>query len=396
MYKLYGNGINDDAPAIQEMLDSGTAAVQLPPPVKEYCIGSTLKLHSNQSLCFAPTARIRLLPQSSCFMLTNAEPAAENLTVCGGIWDYDNVNQKGNPFQLGMAEGEIRHDNGDPDTVVVYQEFYRGSIMRFCGVEKLTVRDLTLRNPTTYSLEMACTRYFTVENIRFEQTQGNPTLENMDGIHVDGHCRFGLIRNVQGTCYDDMVAINADDGYDGPIEDIEIDGVFGEHSLRGVRLLSIKSPVSRITISNVFGTFYQNCVGLTYYYPRSGRRGSMSHIVLNNIFGENAERKPEYRKSPGYVFSYIWVDSDLDIDHLSVSNLYRTEHLGDIETIRILPETRIDTLSLSNVQFRNKTGKATALFQNDGSIGNLYMYDVDAGPDEVLINRGTISKLVER
>ena len=230
----------------------------------------------------------------------------------------------------------------------------------------------------------------------FEQTQGNPTLENMDGIHVDGHCRFGLIRNVQGTCYDDIVALNANDGYDGPIEDIEIDGVFGEHSLRGVRLLSTKSPVSRITVSNVFGTFYQNCISLTYYNPRTGIRGRMSHIVLENIFGENAERKPEYRKKPEYEFSYVWVDSDLDIDHLSISGLYRTEHLGDIETVRILPGTRIDTLSLSNVQFRNETGKPAALLRNDGSIGKLYLYDVDAGEDEVLVNEGTIGKVEER
>ena len=34
----------------------------------------------------------------------------------------------------------------------------------------------------------------------------------------------------------------ADDGFDGPIQDIQIDGVFGCHSLRGVRLLSTKSP----------------------------------------------------------------------------------------------------------------------------------------------------------
>ena len=34
MYKLYGDGIHDDAPAIQEMLDSGISAVILPVPEK--------------------------------------------------------------------------------------------------------------------------------------------------------------------------------------------------------------------------------------------------------------------------------------------------------------------------------------------------------------------------
>ncbi len=58
--------------------------------------------------------------------------------------------------------------------------------------------------------------------------------------------------------------------------------------------------------------------------------------------------------------------------------------------------TRIDPLSLSNMQFRNETGKPAALLRNDGSIGKLYLYDVDAGKDEVLVNGGTIGKVEER
>ena len=50
MYNLYGDGIHDDAPAIQEMLDSGVSAVVLPAPKKNYAIGSTLVIHSGQSL----------------------------------------------------------------------------------------------------------------------------------------------------------------------------------------------------------------------------------------------------------------------------------------------------------------------------------------------------------
>lgn len=34
MYTLYGDGIYDDAPAIQEMLDSGISSVVLPVPQK--------------------------------------------------------------------------------------------------------------------------------------------------------------------------------------------------------------------------------------------------------------------------------------------------------------------------------------------------------------------------
>ena len=49
-YKLYGDGIHDDTPAIQEMLDSGAVLIELPPPAKNYLISKTLKIHSNQEL----------------------------------------------------------------------------------------------------------------------------------------------------------------------------------------------------------------------------------------------------------------------------------------------------------------------------------------------------------
>lgn len=394
MRELYGDGIHDDAPAIQERLDSGISAVILPPPKTCYCIGTTLKIHSNQSFVLPETAVIKLLPGSSCFMMTNAEENAHDISVSGGIWDYNNLNQAPNPIKLNKSFS-VSHNDRNPDTIVKYEELYRGSIMRFCGVTRFSIHDLTFKDPVTYCLEMACMKYFTVENIRFDQNLGNPTPENMDGIHVDGGCKFGSIRNVQGTCYDDIVALNADDGHDGPIEDIVIDGVYGEHSLRGVRLLSTKSLVARISISNVFGTFYQNCIGLTYFYPRSGRRGVMSHISIQNIFGENAERKPIYQKQANYEFSYIWMDGDLDIDYVSIQNLYRKEKLGAIETIKVCKNCHIKSLALTNIVHQNETGTPCPAITNEGTIDKLTMRNIDSCTDTLLNNNGVIRELVE-
>ena len=50
---------------------------------------------------------------------------------------------------------------------------------------------------------------------------------NMDGVHLDGWCHHGKISNLRGTCFDDMVALNANDGQcaqeEGDITDIDID-----------------------------------------------------------------------------------------------------------------------------------------------------------------------------
>lgn len=306
-HTLYGDGVHDDAPAIQAMLDSGTCVVALPPPEAHYCIGSTLVIHSGQTLTLHPTARIQLMPGSDCLMLRNAREDApdHDISVLGGIWDYNNLHQTSNPFLDGSLNHLPSHRDGNPDTILRYHEEYMGVCMRFWGVTRLNVRNMTFKDPITYCLQIGDATYFTVENIQFDMNHGNPHPINMDGVHLDGGCRFGSIRNVKGTCYDDIVALNADDSHDGPIEDIEIDGIFGEHSLRGVRLQSTKSPVRRISIANIFGTFYQNCLGLTYFYKRSGGRGEFDHITVRNVYGGNAPRLPLYHKPPAYEFSFI-------------------------------------------------------------------------------------------
>ena len=70
-YKLYADGVNDDYPAIQQMLDSGLCEVYLPATKNCYRISKTLKIHSGQTLKMSPTPVLMLLPNSNCAMLEN-------------------------------------------------------------------------------------------------------------------------------------------------------------------------------------------------------------------------------------------------------------------------------------------------------------------------------------
>ena len=400
MYILYGDGVHDDAPAIQEMLDSGLSEIALPAPKARYAIGATLKVYSGQTLRLPETAEIRLLPGSSCHMLTNAQRPAHDIVITGGIWNYDNINQAPNPILTRRDEtNNHSHMSANPDYVATYETIGDlGVCLSFDHITRFSIHDLTVKNPVTFSMRLAYVTHFTVENIRFDMNLGNPTAENMDGIHVDGGCRFGYIHNIQGTCYDDIVALNADDCYDGPLSDIVVDGVFGADSLRGVRLLSTNSEMKNITVQNVYGTFYQNCIGLTYFFPRiEGRRGKMRHITLRNIHGRNAPRRPEYRKGDNsyYFFSFVWVDGDIDVDSLVIDGLYRDEEIAHVETLKVCKGARIHTLSLSNVLQQNKTDAPETFFLNEGEIDRLYMYNVDVGEDLLLDNKGTIKKISE-
>ncbi len=395
-YTLFGDGINDDTLAIQELLDSKMSVVELPVPKVNYSISKTLIIHSNQTLKLGATTVIKLLPNSSCIMITNEENA-HDVVISGGIWDYNNTYQAPNPLKTGeWYNGKnLTHGDGNPQTIIEYNDSYLGVPMRFLGVQRFTLSDLTVKNPVTFCVQIANAKYFTIENIRFDQNFGNPTPENMDGIHLDGGCKYGMIKNIQGTCYDDVIALNANDFHDGPIEDIVIDGVYANDSLRGVRLLSTKSPVRNISISNVFGTFYQNCIGITYFYKRSGVRGIMSNISIKNIFAENAPRIPEYNKSGPYTFSLVWIDGDLDIDSVSIDNLHRNEKVAEIETIKVCKNANIKNLSVSNSSHQNNTGKKITFMKNEGKIENLYLYNINTNGDILLENNGEIKNLKE-
>ena len=130
--------------------------------------------------------------------------------------------------------------------------------------------------------------HFTISDIVFDYQTVNPIAANMDGIHLDGYCRFGRISNLHGKTYDDLIALNADDNENespcfGPIEDVTIDGIYAEDCHSAVRILSSGSAIRRISISNVHGTFYRYCVGFTKFFWRREGTGWFEAISLDNI-----------------------------------------------------------------------------------------------------------------
>ena len=95
---LYGDGLHDDQPAIQAMLDSGKRVVCLPYPKNNYLVGTTLRIHSEQTLALPETAVIRLADGANVPILRNAdgEHGDHNIAIFGGIWDLNNLGQDGN------------------------------------------------------------------------------------------------------------------------------------------------------------------------------------------------------------------------------------------------------------------------------------------------------------
>lgn len=391
-YKLYGDGVHDDTDALQELLDN-ERMIHLPVPKDKYIISRSLVIGSDTVLKLDENTVIKLADGSDCVMLRNKNRYTQdkNITIIGGIWDMNNKNQSPNPLWV-MEQSNETKDYGFVTEDKEYTDVYFGSMMRFSHVNNFTFKNAVFKDPINFCLQMANIHYFTIENITFDFNLGNPVPVNMDGIHIDGGCSNGVLRNLKGTCYDDLVALNADDsGAWDTIESIEIDGVFAENCHSAVRLLSTGSPVRNINISNVFGTYYQYVIGITHFYFERMTTGIFENISLNHIYASKALR-PDYLMKSGAPYAPIHVDRKLSINKLSICDLNRIEKNISVEYILVDEGTTIKNMSVRDLYQENHTGGQCPVLKNDGVIESLYTCNVYADKDDIFTGSGTIKQ----
>ena len=278
-----GDGVADDTTAIQKALDGGQRAVLIPPGI--YKISAALKVDSQTLIKADPGAIIHLANHAGTdidvFLLTNRDIAGGNadISVEGGIWDG---NSRYNPRG---REGDLRG--------------YTGSAINFINVRHLEIRGMTIRNPEAFSIRICKVEDFVIEDISLDHSIIRP---NQDGVHVNGFCQRGVIRNLRAltpsTPNDDMVALNADDAEDrvinlgmkcGPIRDITVENLQAEDAYTFVRLLSVNQLIENIAVSNVSGGCRVNAINLDRWRFPAGS-GNISNVTLRNF---------SVRKMPG-------------------------------------------------------------------------------------------------
>jgi hypothetical protein len=212
----------------------------------------------------------------------------------------------------------------------------------------------------------------------------------MDGVHIQGGCSFGRITNLKGNTYDDMVALNADDGEyweisNGPITDIQIDGLWASNGFRAVRFLSTGTPVKRISVSNVFGSYYTNTIAFTHWrltttLPR------FEDISIHNIFSAKVtdeELLGKLNRKPNQL-AIIGIEGKLSFNNLTLSNVHRSEWMpGAAPTIHIQQGSVIETLRLRDIRQDNRSDVPLTFLHNESSILQLFidgvvLYEKDA------------------
>ena len=400
MFTLYGDGIHDDYPAIQEMLDSGKCEISLGAPDKFYLISKTLEIPSNVRLVLPRYAEIRLADGANCPMVMNKTVRLSNYEPIGNIWDiilcrsmdakdcvhdFEILGGIWNCNNLGQAENPIVSADKAP-------AFYSGFGMLFANVKNFRLTNMTLKDPVNFAVTLDMASWFTVEDITFDFNYGNPCAVNMDGIHINGNCHYGTIRNLKGTCYDDLVALNADEGTDGPITNVEIRDIQSVECHSAVRLLTVKNPVENIHISDVYGTYYQYCIGLTKFYPGE-TLGYYDGITLDNIYASKAERLDVYCKKGSYVYPLIYVQEETIVKNLKVHTLHRREFNTPVETVYVGERTLVDSVILENCTTENNTDTAMPFLVNKGKIRSLTLRDIKTGGEPLLAGNGIVDSV---
>ena len=385
---VVGDGKHDDAKGLQALLDRKTARVYFPQPPVCYLIGSTLRLHSGQSLVLDRNTVVRLADQANCEMLTNSDHAHGNrgISVTGGIWDGNNVNQ---------TRMELYAKQWSPEN-------YIGVALQFCHVTDLTVRSLTLKDPESFGMQLGKLHRFTIDDITYDY---NMLRKNMDGVHLNGLCSQGRITNLKGTTNDDLVALNADDAGGcemtrGPISDIVVDSIFCEDGWTAARLLSHGSPISRIKLANIFGTYRYNVVSFTNHKVHPGEPSTFHDISIDGVFCSKSLKGAVHPPGPLWSgLAQIWIDTPAVVSRLSLRDYHRTESTLPTNDIHIEAGARVENLILVNVSLDNRSNAPVHLLSNQGTVDSLSLVNVDAKAEGkssggcLVRNTGTIARL---
>lgn len=300
-FGAYGDGIADDAPAIQSALDKAENGGKVYIPAGNYRIGRTLYIGDGTTVWADPDARLFVCEKSpkkrGDFLLSNRDIVNGNrdISLIGGTWD-----------------GNFDGKNNTKPADLFDQNAFSGSTLNFVNVKNLTLQSLNMRNSVVYYIRMAKLDGFVIRDIRFSSDR---RAFNQDGLHFGGEVRHGLIENItaaSGQTNDDMIAFNADDSMVrlenldlccGPIEDITVRGVFAENCYTGFRLLSVNSPIRDIRMEDIHigcRHFALNMDGARYCRTplikpgeKTGGSGLIENVEIRNMTIESVENAGE-------------------------------------------------------------------------------------------------------
>ena len=279
-YGAVGNKIADDAKAIQQAIDecsaNGGGTVLL--PANHTFMSGPLCLKSNVNLHLEATAVLLANPDEGIYKLS---AFGENRGE-GMMWIYANgadnisITGKGTIHGNGIAfMGKELDDSYELKPVTTFDP--RPHVLTLIGVNKLSIRDITIRDGAYWTVHLIGCDGAVIDGINL---LNNLKIRNGDGIDLD-HSRNVRISNCHITSGDDCICLKNRREFEqyGPCHDITV-----TNCVMTSRSCAIK--IGSENMDSIYNVVFDNCV-----ITRSNRglgiqnrdEGTVTDVMFSNI-----------------------------------------------------------------------------------------------------------------
>lgn len=275
-----GNGMSDDASAIQKAIDACSAAGggNVVFSTSHTFISGPVELKSNINIVLEANSVWKANPDESIYKLS---AFGENRGE-GMMWIYAkdakniSITGKGTIHGNGVAfMGKELHDSYELKPVTTFDP--RPHVLTLFGVDNLTIRDITIRDGAYWTVHLIGCNGAVIDGINL---LNNLKIRNGDGIDLD-HSKNVRISNCHITSGDDCICLKNRREYEayGSCHDITV-----TNCVMTSRSCAIK--IGSENMDSIYNVVFDNCV-----ITRSNRglgiqnrdEGTVTDVVFSNI-----------------------------------------------------------------------------------------------------------------
>ena len=275
-----GNGVSDDASAIQKAIDACSEAGggNVVFSTNHTFISGPVELKSNINIALEANSVWKANPDESIYKLS---AFGENRGE-GMMWIYAkdakniSITGKGTIHGNGVAfMGKELHDSYELKPVTTFDP--RPHVLTLFGVDNLTIRDITIRDGAYWTVHLIGCNGAVIDGINL---LNNLKIRNGDGIDLD-HSKNVRISNCHITSGDDCICLKNRREYEtyGSCHDITV-----TNCVMTSRSCAIK--IGSENMDSIYNVVFDNCV-----ITRSNRglgiqnrdEGTVTDVVFSNI-----------------------------------------------------------------------------------------------------------------
>lgn len=275
-----GNGVSDDASAIQKAIDACSEAG-----------GGNVVFSTNHTFISGPVelkSNINIVLEANSVWKANPDESIYKLSAFGDnrgegmMWIYAkdakniSITGKGTIHGNGVAfMGKELHDSYELKPVITFDP--RPHVLTLFGVDNLTIRDITIRDGAYWTVHLIGCNGAVIDGINL---LNNLKIRNGDGIDLD-HSKNVRISNCHITSGDDCICLKNRREYEayGSCHDITV-----TNCVMTSRSCAIK--IGSENMDSIYNVVFDNCV-----ITRSNRglgiqnrdEGTVTDVVFSNI-----------------------------------------------------------------------------------------------------------------